>query len=195
MPLPLILFLRLAAPLLLFIAPLPGVFVNIILDVMDFHPFGVTSYREFIFYTQVDKLFDLYLLTFILLVARTWKEAAARYLAYFFYFYRLVGYVVFLFLNSAIAFLFYPNFLETFFIFYLLFRLFEKKQPLFALRRHYFLLLPLLFPKLLHELTYAADYHAWIALLDRHRDPVLAAGYVGFIGLTLFLRFWNRRGK
>lgn len=180
--LPLIIFARLAFPLLILKFPLLGFLWAINLDIADWQFYNVENEQQFAIYQAVDKILDAYFMTFAAIVALRWKDKVSRNIALVAYFYRLVGILIFLIIQKDFVFLLFPNFFETFFIFYLLFRLFEKKEDLFNTKKSYFVILPLLFvPKLFQEFTHIAGGFP-------HKSFVMAFAYATLPGLALLWR-------
>ncbi|MCR4324337.1 MAG: hypothetical protein NUV69_01470 [Candidatus Curtissbacteria bacterium] len=132
--------------------PLFGLFASIFIDVYDFNflPFANNGEREA--YQLWDKIFDIYYLAIAAFTSLSWKDQLARKIAVSSFLYRLTGAILFPLIGNRSLLIFFPNFFENFFIFYLLFVRLTKKQKLFTSRISVFIIIvALLIPSILRE--------------------------------------------
>jgi hypothetical protein len=153
MPVPIyVTLLRLLTPLTIFKWPLWGVLASSFLDLRDWEFINFKSPSDYVFYQNWDKAMDLYYLTFAFITTLRWKDKIAQKLAFFLFFYRVIGDILFWSTQNR-AFLFiFSNFFESFFIFYLLFVFLFKKVKLFTSWKIIWpLLIAIFIPKLVIE--------------------------------------------
>ena len=147
-----VLALRLIIPFTIFRWPLLGGLLALAADFYDF-PLLNTFGWGFLTpetYQPVDKLFDIYYLSFEFLVALRWNDLLARKSAVGLFSWRLIGVVAFE-LTQMRKFLFFaPNIFEYF---YIVFLGIKKFKPEFRLTKKILiiLLLAIGIPKLIHE--------------------------------------------
>lgn len=167
----LVLALRLLIPFTIFRWPLLG---GILAFTADFYDFPILNHFGWGFltsetYQPVDKLFDIYYLSFEFLVALRWRDILARKTAIALFSWRLLGVIAFE-LTQIRKFLFFaPNIFEYF---YLPFLVIKKLRPAFQLQRRTLIILLLVIgiPKLiiefiLHYLEYPLGFSAlWDAI-------------------------------
>lgn len=143
-----IIVLRLTVPLLIVRFPMTGLLLSAAFDVIDYSIFGTHSW-----YQQLDKLLDLYYLTFCLYVALTrWRDPIARHLAVGLYSLRALGVGVLLAGAPEWSLVFFPNVFEMLFGFYTLYHFWSGNDRLFVRLRDCAIVVgALLLPKLLQE--------------------------------------------
>lgn len=181
-----ILFLRLIFPILILIYPLFGFLGGLYLDNLDFKLYNVQNEDEYIFYQNVDKVLDMYLLAFALFVALRWKDVVSKRIAILAYFYRLLGVIIYFIQQKEAVFVLFPNFLETFFVFYLVYKYFNKDEDLFKYPGSMKTILPLLLvPKIAHELTHITAISDFI---NPYRNFTLGGLYLLFPSIALIWR-------
>jgi hypothetical protein len=191
--LPTVLTLRLTVPLLIFKFPLIGLLASIHLDNIDWIFFNVQNDSQYFVYQVIDKVLDTYFLTIALLVAWTWKDISAKRVAIYTYTWRLLGTILFFLTQNQILLIFFPNYFETFFLFYLIFRLFEKRDNLFSTAKSFWVILPLLLvPKMVHELIHLPPSYA-IPLFDQYKDSLIVGSYLVFLTLALIWRLKQKK--
>src|SRR3989344_2526383 len=147
-----VLALRLIVPFTIFRWPLFGGLLALLADVYDYvllNKFGwgfLTSET----YQPVDKLFDIYYLSFEAFVASKWNDSIARKTAVALFSWRLVGTIIFEFTQLRKFLFFAPNIFEYFYLTYLSIR---KFRPAFHLQKRLLiiLLLTIGIPKLIWE--------------------------------------------
>lgn len=122
-----IIFLRLTAPFLILRMPLLGVALCSLLDLYDFEILGV-----FGSYQSIDKVLDLYYLSFCLYVSLSWKDTIARTLSIGLFVYRLIGVIVLILTRQEWVLLIFPNIFEMLFLFYMLYVKIGKNTQLFT---------------------------------------------------------------
>ncbi len=183
MALTFVLFLRLIFPLFILRLPLFGFIGSLALDFFDYGHYQVTDRASYQNYVVLDKLLDTYFLSLALIVALSWKDKIARQVSLITYLYRLPGVAGYLITKNELSFVIFPNFFETFFIFFLVFKLLKKKQNLFRSTADLIILLPLFVPKILHEVTHI------LPLSYPLKNPVLLSAYLIFSLIALIWRF------
>lgn len=123
-------FLRLTTPFLIFINPLLATLIILFLDGMDgfvFNKAGISLEK----YQWTDKLLDLYWYTVILIWSITNPlPSTISQLLIFFYFFRLLGEILFFIKKERKIFLWFPNIFEVLFWFYLLAKILNLPQLL-----------------------------------------------------------------
>lgn len=189
--LPVILGLRIMFPIVILRYPLFGFLGSMFLDNIDWFSFGVDNRNEYLDYQLIDKLLDIYFLSFGLLAALRWREKVAKWLAVGTYSYRLVGFFIFVLGVDERVFVFFPNVFETFFVFYLVFRLFEKRIALFRGWRDYLVILPLiLIPKFVQEVIHLSSVSKEPALVyfETNKEIIVVSIYLLCLGVALLWR-------
>jgi len=153
MPIPLyVTSLRILIPLLIFKWPLLGILASTFMDIKDWKLIKFQSSTDYLFYQNWDKALDIYYLAIALFVTRSWKDKLAQKLAFFLFFYRLTGDLLFFFTQNRAFLFFFPNFFESFFVFYLLFTFIFRKAKIITSQKSWWILLIFLgLPKLIHE--------------------------------------------
>lgn len=195
--LPLIVSLRLLFPLTILRWPLAGLLGSIFLDNLDWFAFGVQTKAEYFNYQLIDKFLDTYFLSLALLVALGWRETAARIVSFWSFFYRLIGVGIYWLTQNEAWFLLFPNYFETFFLFYLIFKLFRPRENLFSSATSYWAILPLtLVPKLIHELIHLTEGNEqpFVVSFYEQRDLIIYSGYILFFVLALIWRLNQKKG-
>ena len=147
-----ILALRLIIPFTIFRWPLLG---GILAFAADFYDFPLLNTFGWGFltpetYQPVDKMFDVYYLSFEFLVALRWRDLLARKSAIAFFSWRLIGVIAFELTQMRKLLFFAPNIFEYF---YLTFLTIKKFRPAFRLTRKTLAIMLLVIgvPKLVHE--------------------------------------------
>lgn len=116
-----VLFMRLAGPLLIFRWPLLGTLLSqYVFDMFDVVIWDVTGVLPKIDYTSFDKPLDLYQLSIQALVVMSWPRGMARKWALSLFGYRFIGFLAYEFFRKRILFLIFPNLFFVFFLFYLI---------------------------------------------------------------------------
>lgn len=147
-----IILIRLIVPFSILRWSLFGILLSTLVDMYDWKFVHVASDTDLAFYQYLDKGFDFYYLLFALIVAFRWKDILAKNIAIFLFIFRLFGLGIFLFWKERPALFYFPNVFENFFIFYVAFTHFSKKQILLTSKRlTTTILLSLIIPKLIHE--------------------------------------------
>lgn len=144
--------IRLVVPLLILRWPLFGILASMVVDFIDFNLLPLQTDEDHYLYQIWDKVLDTYYLSFAAYVAFFWKDTKARILALSAFAHRTVGVLLFIAVEDQFLLLLFPNFFENFFIFYLLFRKFKKRQDLFTSRLTFAIVfVSLLIPKATQE--------------------------------------------
>lgn len=144
--------IRIIAPLLILKFPLIGILLAIFIDGSDWNLIDFKSQEHYDLYQYWDKGLDLYFLSLAAVTTLAWRNLTARKIALSLFFYRVVGDSIF-FLTGHRYFLFlFPNFFESYFVFYLLYSHFNKKFKLtFTFKNCLLLITSLAIPKIIHE--------------------------------------------
>lgn len=124
-----VIIVRGLVPFLILRWPLAGILLAIVGDISDimiFEAFG-RGFLEVFPYHNIDKVFDIWYLSFAFLVVRRWTDPLARKTATFLFGWRFVGFLVFMIWNYRAAFFFAPNIFEFFFLAVLIIKKFNKK--------------------------------------------------------------------
>lgn len=144
--------IRLILPLSILKWPLIGVVASAFFDIKDWHLYSSESRNEVGMYQAWDKLLDAYYLGIAMLVSLRWKEVKARIASIVLYCYRLFGILLFLITGSQAVLFIFPNIFENFFLFYMAFLRFSKKESLFSSNRLLLvILLAVGIPKVIQE--------------------------------------------
>ncbi len=153
MPIPVyVTLLRLIIPLFIFKWPLWGTLASAIMDLNDWKLINFIGPQDYVFYQNWDKALDLYYLTFAVIMTYKWRDKVAQKLAVGLFFYRLTGDILFWTTQNRIFLFIFPNFFESFFLFYLLFVFICKKTQLFVSKKVWFLIFIFVgIPKLINE--------------------------------------------
>lgn len=148
-----VIVIRLIAPFSILRFPVLGVLTCAVIDGFDHEYLGISEY-----YQIIDKWLDLYYLAFAFYVSRTWQDQIARKLAKYLFIYRAVGCVVLTVTNLEWTLILFPNLIEMFFVFYMLYVHISKSTQLFATWRDTVIMsVALLVPKMFQE--YALHVH------------------------------------
>lgn len=147
-----VLALRLLIPFTIFRWPLLGGILAFTADFYDFvllNTFG-WGFLTLETYQPIDKIFDVYYLSFEFLVALRWNDLLARKSAIALFSWRLAGVVAFELTQMRKLLFFAPNIFEYF---YLAFLAIKKFNPGFRLTKKVMtiMLLAIGVPKLIHE--------------------------------------------
>ena len=147
-----ILALRLIIPFTIFRWPLLG---GLLAFAADFYDFPLLNSFGWGFltpetYQPVDKMLDIYYLSFEFLVALRWRDLLARKSAIAFFSWRLIGVIAFELTQMRKLLFFAPNIFEYF---YLALLTIKKFRPAFRLTRKTLAIMLLVVgvPKLVHE--------------------------------------------
>src|SRR5690554_3989273 len=103
---------RLLLPLLILRFPLVGVLLCALVDVYDYHFIGGNGW-----YQHVDKLLDVYYLSFAAFTVLRWHDVIAKRIALWSYVYRIIGVALVILTDQRWLLVLFPNFFEPFFIF------------------------------------------------------------------------------
>ncbi len=113
-----VLGLRLIVPLWITKVPLPAIVACLVIDGVDQTIFQKWTDLDLTNYQSYDKALDVYYLTIAYLsTMRNWDNTVAFNASRFLLYYRLVGVMLFEFLNARALLLIFPNTFEYFFIF------------------------------------------------------------------------------
>jgi len=153
MPIPwYVTLVRLTVPLLIFKWPLWGVLASALVDLKDWNFINFANPSDYIFYQNWDKALDIYYLTIAVITTYKWKDKIAQKLAVGLFFYRLTGDVLFWTTQNRTFLFLFPNFFESFFVFYLLYGFIFKKVKLFTSPKIFAVIFIFLgIPKIIHE--------------------------------------------
>lgn len=130
-----VIFLRVLVPVSILRYPLFGIIACLLLDIGDVvlvEILGGASGLGGANYHQIDKILDIYYLSFASLISLRWTDVLARRASFALFWYRFLGISIFLMTDWRIVLVFFPNIFEFFFIFYLVAR---KISSSFQLRR------------------------------------------------------------
>ena len=167
---------RFTLPLLIPRFPLPAILACLVLDGVDQTIFQTYTNLDLSGYQGYDKALDVYYLTVAYLsTLRNWANREAVRVAWFLFYYRLAGVVLFELLHWRALLLVFPNTFEYFFIVYEAIRL--RWDPTRLTRRDLVLLAAAiwLFVKLPQE------YWIHVAKLDT-TDLIAAHPWIGILG-------------
>jgi hypothetical protein len=172
---------RFLLPLLIPRFPLPAILACLVLDGVDQTIFQKFTDLDLSGYQGYDKALDVYYLTVAYLsTLRNWTNRDAVQVAWFLFYYRLAGVVLFELLNSRALLLLFPNTFEYFFIVYEAIRL--RWDPARLSRRDVIVIAAVIwvFIKLPQE------YWIHVAKLDT-TDLIAAHPWVGILGAAVIL--------
>jgi hypothetical protein len=122
--------IRLIFPLSIFIFPFWGVVFSMLLDAFDIFLPSFPGMESFPNYQYWDKALDTYYLTIAFLTTISWKDLLAKNIGLFLYSLRTIGVFLFVVTEQRYWLFFFPNFFEYYFLFYLGYKYFYKKDPL-----------------------------------------------------------------
>lgn len=138
---------RLLLPLLILRFPLVGVLLCALVDVYDYHFIGGNGW-----YQHVDKLLDVYYLSFAAFTVLRWHDVIAKRIALWSYVYRIIGVALVILTDQRWLLVLFPNFFEPFFIFYLVFVYVSGTKQMIVSKGVLLLIAAsLLIPKLIQE--------------------------------------------
>jgi hypothetical protein len=172
---------RLLLPLFIPSFPLPAILVCLVLDGVDQTIFQNYTDLDLSGYQGYDKSLDIYYLTIAYLsTLRNWTNRNAFQVAWFLFYYRLAGVVLFEFLHWRALLFIFPNTFEYFFIVYEAIRLWWDPRRL-SMRSSILLAAGIwIFIKLPQE------YWIHIAQLDT-TDLIAAHPWIGVLGAAVIV--------
>ena len=154
-------FLRLILPLTIFRWPLGGAILSIIVDTVDVVIVGIINQGDFPDYAAIDKMLDMYYLTFLLLVSLKWKDLLARKTSIFLFAYRFCGFLLFEVTKIRLFLFLFPNLFLDFYLFFAVWKKITKKPKLTA-RKLLIILIILLIPKMAQEyMLHFLEFKPW----------------------------------
>lgn len=125
----LVILFRLLFPLVIFKSPFLGGILALALDFFDQDIIRLFNPQIPEIYQSLDKILDLYYLSFEFLIVFRWKDTFARDLGKSLFLYRLVGILLFEITQIRKLLFFFPNLFEMFFLFYTGHKFFLKREP------------------------------------------------------------------
>ncbi|MBI2195833.1 MAG: hypothetical protein HYU48_02205 [Candidatus Levybacteria bacterium] len=125
---------RIVASLAILKWPLFGVLASIYIDVNDFDLLNLQNQTQWEAYQVWDKVFDTWYLLLAAFVSLRWKDKLAKKISISSFFYRLLGVLVSPLMGTRSILIFFPNFFENFFLFYMIFTKFSKGKILLSSR-------------------------------------------------------------
>ncbi len=144
--------IRLVAPFLILRFPFFGILLCTLIDMYDWKFVSINSEADFFVYQNWDKFMDLYYLTFAFSVVFKFKDKLAKSIALYLFGYRLLGLSIYFVTSIKSMLFFFPNVFENFFIFYISYVHFSKREKLLTSKNLTILILSsLIIPKLIHE--------------------------------------------
>lgn len=185
---PIILLLRVFVPLLIFRFPLFGGLSSLSLDGLDWwiNIFGIENIRDN--YQQLDKLLDIYYLSIEAYIVFRWTNKSAKLIGFFLYFYRMAGLLLFQLLGARIFLFIFPNFFESFFLFYLLCKKILGKEPKISPSLFFFSLVIIFIPKVIQEYPqHAALFWQWRHVQIRMFSETIILPYDNIIHQSLII--------
>lgn len=125
-----VLIIRVLGPLIVFKKPLLGAILGeYFFDQYDVVIWDLTNSVALANYTQYDKILDMYFLVILAIsVYRQWPKGFARSTGIFFFWYRLLGFVLYELTAKRILFFIFPSFLVLYFIGYHLSKKLKKRE-------------------------------------------------------------------
>ena len=149
-----VLLIRLLVPLTIFKWPLWGTVASLLADMLDVVIADLIGMGGYVNYVVVDKILDVYYLSFAFIISLKW-EKLARNTSIFLFVYRMFGFVLFWISGERVYLFIFQNLFENFFIFE------AVRQKYFAgwkltKKRLFIALFILLIPKMIQE--YALHY-------------------------------------
>ncbi len=191
---------RLLVPITILRWPLFGVAASIFVDFHDYYYLSQSGFNMSHYQTW-DKVMDIYYLSFAAYVALSWKETLAKKIAIFAYLLRLVGVgLEIFFVNEGLLF-FFPNFFESFLVFYLLYKKFRRQDLFLSNNVTIIVVLSLLLPKLLQEFSMHLVKAPTTNIIDLSkipeigqyfpRPPELWAQSFFYLAIPLGVLFWR----
>lgn len=145
-----IILLRLLIPFTILRWPLVGGIICMLLDGGDVVLIDVINKGDFSHYHLLDKYLDMYYLSFEVYVSWKWTNLLARRTSIILFIYRLVGFVLFEVTQVRLFLFIFPNLFENFFLFFVAYKSFLKRETL-NLKQLVVILLILLIPKMFQE--------------------------------------------
>lgn len=116
---PIIFILRILVPLSIFRFPLLGALASLWVDGMDWNTNFFNLPNLHLYYSQLDKLLDIYYLIIEAFVVLRWRDTLVRNIGLGLFFYRAIGVFLFVITEMSPLLVLFPNIFEGYFIFYL----------------------------------------------------------------------------
>lgn len=144
--------IRLLVPISILRFPLGGTLASMYADASDWDIICVNSTQKNLVYQNWDKALDVYALFFVVWIVNKWKDVWARRTALAFFFYRIVGVIMFWVTGWRPWLFFFPNVFENFVILCLIIFWLSKKKQLYLDRiQKTMMLIVLIIPKMIQE--------------------------------------------
>ncbi len=157
----LVIILRLVVPVSIRRWPLWGTVACLVLDAVDVILIDVIKLGDFTNYAQVDKLLDVYYLSFALIVSLAWQEKLAKNTSIILFIYRLLGVILFEVTQLRILLFIFPNMFENWFLFWAARNRYFANWQLTP-KRLTIVFIILLIPKLAQEyILHVREMHPW----------------------------------
>ncbi len=161
--------------------PLLGGILAIILDYFDLNIISYLNHGDLDNYQLIDKILDQYYLSLEAYVAAKWTNKLARFTAITLFIIRVFGFTLFIFSKNAIFLVIFPNVFEFFFLFYLIWKLLFKKDPITSVSRVLIIISLLAIPKIIHE--YFLHINTTLPWTDNKYFKIFAGTSYGFLTL------------
>lgn len=148
---PVLILARLTLPLIILKYPLIGGALAILLDNLDWDSKYIWGIQPVGDYQRVDKLLDLYYLSLLALVARSFKDIMMRKVILGLFFYRLIGVLLFELTGNRWLLFVFPNIFENLFFFYYIVIKIATFTPKISYLALSFMTVIVTIPKVIHE--------------------------------------------
>ena len=146
-----VIVVRLLVPLTILRWPLFGSVAAIVVDNLDVVMWDALGITDYSFYDKTDKALDIYLHLIQGYTMLYWQNSRAKNIGAFLLFYRLLGVGLFELTSQNILLFIFPNIFEFFFLFYLVYKKLQNKEPFATIPRTFVVLTALISLKLLQE--------------------------------------------
>lgn len=194
---PLVILLRIFVPLLILRWPLIGGALAIWLDIIDWSTKNLLGFSPFGDYQIVDKMLDIYYLSFLAFVSLRFKNIVIRNLSLGLFLFRFVGFTIFEITQMRQMLFLFPNVFENFFFFYYILRKTASYEPKISFYFLSIIVVLLAIPKIFQEFSaHIIQKPLEINILNLSylvQDPYHQIAYV--FGIAISCGLWYRRIK
>ena len=193
---PVIILARLILPLTIFKFPLAGGAVSIWLDNIDWHNMNFLGVSPIGNYQLIDKMLDMYYLSFLAFVSLRFKNLLVRNVLLVLFVYRLVGFIFFEITHAGDFLFIFPNIFENFFFFYFILMKVASYEPQISKWMFGFFLILVSIPKMLQEYSMHVAQEPIVAEFMGTRYELGTNYQIAYILIfSIAFGLWYRRKK
>lgn len=191
---PFIIAARLVLPISIFKFPIIGGAISVWLDNIDWHNMNFLGVSPIGEYQPIDKILDMYYLSFLAFIALRFKNLLVRNLLLLLFVYRFAGFIFFEITHAQQLLFIFPNIFENFFFFYLILKKVASYEPQMSRLTLGFYIILVSIPKMLQEYSMHIVQKPLIIELAGTPHELGTNYQIAYIlTLSLLFGFWYRR--